>query len=105
MAEAKALLSATTDEMVELAVAATLNVSYETFRKRFVRESGVSSAQFRMTERIESARSLLAYAPQMTNRQVADLLGFADEYHFSKHFRQIVGITPRDFRRETPPTP
>lgn len=100
LAEAKALLTATSPEPVELsAIADQLNVSYETFRKRFSQETGVSPAQFRLSARIESAKRLLAYSPQMTNRQIAALLGFADESHFSKRFTQIAGITPRAFRR------
>jgi len=97
--EAKALLTATSPEPAELAKIATmLNVSYETFRKRFVQETGISPAQFRLMARIESAKRLLAYSPQMTNRQVAASLGFADEYHFSKRFTQIAGQTPRAYR-------
>lgn len=100
IAEAKALLTATSPEPDELAaIAARLNVSYETFRKRFAQETGVSPAQFRLMARVESAKRLLAYSPQLTNRQVAASLGFADEYHFSKRFSQIAGQTPRAFRR------
>ena len=98
--QAKALLTSASAEDWELsAVAAHLNVSYETFRKRFVRETGMSPAQFRLAQKVESAKRLLAYAPQMTNRQVAASLGFADEYHFSKRFTEIAGQTPRTFRR------
>jgi AraC-like DNA-binding protein/predicted GNAT family N-acyltransferase len=73
-------------------------MSYESFRKRFQRETGVSPARYRTLRRIEAARELLRYSPQLTNRQIAETLGFADEYHFSRRFTQIAGSTPRQFR-------
>lgn len=101
LVHARALLTSASSEAIELEdIARTLNISYETFRKRFQRETGISPAQFRLQQRVESAKRLLTYSPQMTNRQVAASLGFADEYHFSKRFTEIAGITPRAFRRE-----
>ncbi|MBC8137222.1 MAG: helix-turn-helix domain-containing protein [Fibrella sp.] len=100
LVHARALLTSASAESLELeSIARTLNISYETFRKRFQRETGISPAQFRLQQRIESAKRLLTYSPRMTNRQVAASLGFADEYHFSKRFTEIAGITPRAFRR------
>lgn len=98
---ARALLTSASAESLELeAIARTLNISYETFRKRFQRAMGISPAQYRLQQRIESAKRLLTYSPHMTNRQVAASLGFSDEYHFSKRFTEIAGVTPRAFRRE-----
>ncbi|MBC7806929.1 MAG: AraC family transcriptional regulator [Akkermansiaceae bacterium] len=100
LVHARALLTSASAESMGLEnIARTLNVSYETFRKRFQRETGISPAQFRLQQRVESAKRLLTYSPQMTNRQVAASLGFSDEYHFSKRFTEIAGITPRAFRR------
>lgn len=80
------------------AVAAAVGMSYETFRKRFQREAGVSPARYRLVKRIEAAQRLLAYAPQMTNAQVAAAFGFSDEFHFSRRFREVAGVTPREYR-------
>ena len=103
LTQAKGLLTSASAETADLpTVAAQLNLSYETFRKRFQKETGVSPAQYRLAARIESAKRLLAYAPQMTNRQVASMLGFADESHFSKQFRQMTGTSPRTFRSTLP---
>ena len=33
-----------------------------------------------------------------TNREIADRLGFCDEYHFSRRFKQVVGLSPKEFR-------
>lgn len=80
-------------------VALAVDMGYETFRKRFVREVGVSPAQYRAARKMEAARALLHYSPHLTNRQVAETLHFADEFHFSKQFTRVFGMSPRQFRR------
>ncbi len=100
LSDAKAALETDIGAEISLSdLANRLNVGYETFRKRFERETGVSPAKYRAQKRMEAAKSLLRYSPQMTNRQVAQTLGFADEYHFSRRFTQSVGVSPRAFRR------
>ncbi|MBC8102742.1 MAG: helix-turn-helix transcriptional regulator [Cytophagales bacterium] len=80
-------------------VAASVHQSYETFRKRFREMVGVTPARYRAIRRIEAAQALLRYTPGITNREIAQILGFADEFHFSRRFTQIAGATPRDFRQ------
>ena len=83
-------------------VAQQVGLSYENFRKRFQQQVGISPARYRAARRIDAARELLRYT-RMTNRQVAESLGFSDEFYFSKRFKQITGMTPRAFRRSPPP--
>jgi AraC-like DNA-binding protein len=80
-------------------VAGLVGMSYETFRKRFLKATGVTPVRYRLQRRIAAACELLRYSPQMTNRQAAETLGFADEFHFSKRFTQVTGMTPRAFRQ------
>lgn len=80
-------------------VAAEAGMSYESFRKRFQKEVGISPARYRMGKRIEAAKELLRYSPQITNRQIAQTLGFSDEFHFSRRFTEWAGTTPRAFRQ------
>jgi len=82
-------------------VAITLGVPYETFRKRFVQHVGVSPARYRSIRRIDAACALL-HTPHLTIASVAAHLGYADEFHFSRRFKQITGVTPREFRRRLP---
>jgi AraC-like DNA-binding protein len=96
---ASALLRADPGGAVPLPeVAARLGMGYESFRKRFRRETGTSPAAFRAVSRLEVARDLLT-ATTMTNREIADSLGFADEYHFSKRYSRWAGIGPAAERR------
>ena len=79
-------------------VAARLGLSYETFRKAFEQQVGVSPARYRSDRRLGAAQALLLHT-QMTGRQIADSLGFQDEFYFSKRFKQHTGLSPREFRR------
>jgi AraC-like DNA-binding protein len=81
------------------AVARALGLSYETFRKEFARETGLPPARFRLHRLIEQAR-LLITERHLTNKQVAETLGFYDEFHFSRHFRRVTGQSPRTFRAQ-----
>jgi len=78
-------------------IARALGLSYETFRKEFARETGQPPARYRLHRLIEQARLLIA-GRNLSNKQIAETLGFYDEFHFSRHFRQVSGQSPREFR-------
>jgi AraC-like DNA-binding protein len=103
---AQHLLEMNLGEALDLSEVATgVGMSYETFRKRFTQAMGISPSSFRTERRMGLARQLLRYNPQMTNRQVAEMLGYADEFHFSRRFKEITGTTPRQFRVSRPIEP
>jgi AraC-like DNA-binding protein len=83
-------------------VARALGLGYETFRKTFARAVGVPPARYRTQKRIAAACQLLLHT-HLSNRQIADQLGFADEFVFSKRFRAVTGRSPREFRHAGPP--
>jgi AraC-like DNA-binding protein len=80
------------------AIARLMGLSYETFRKEFTRHAGLPPARYRARQLIERARILLTER-NLSNKQVAEMLGFFDEFHFSRRFHQLTGQTPRQFRR------
>ncbi len=80
-------------------IARRTGVSYETFRKRFSKHMGIAPGRYHMKCLMDHAcRLLLSGLP---NQHVAESLGFCDEFHFSRRFKQVVGCTPRDFRRKS----
>jgi AraC-like DNA-binding protein len=89
---------ATRSDLSPAAVAQSLGLSYETFRKEFARHTGQPPARYRLQRLIEQARSLIAER-NLSNKQIAETLGFYDEFHFSRHFRRLTGQSTRDFRR------
>lgn len=100
--QACAMLSADLGQSISLGqVAEAVGLTYETFRKQFQRATGTSPAHYRTIRRIDAACTLLQSA-HMTTATIAMQLGFSDEYHFSRRFKQIVGLAPREFRRRLP---
>lgn len=79
-------------------VARDLGASVASFRKRFTRLIGEAPARYRMARRIDRACTLMQ-AGRLTDRQIAETLGFCDEFYFSRRFKQITGMSPRVFRR------
>ncbi len=78
-------------------VARNCGMSYETFRKKFPVACGMSPTQYRLLRKMEKAKTMLARG-SFAMKEIAEALGFSDEFHFSKTFKRIVGINPRDFR-------
>ena len=85
-------------EMSPAEVAESLSISYETFRKDFTREAGTPPARYRLHRLIDQARMLISER-NLNNKQIAETLGFYDEFHFSKKFRQVTGVSTRSFRQ------
>jgi AraC-like DNA-binding protein/quercetin dioxygenase-like cupin family protein len=78
-------------------VAAESGLTYDTFRRRFTAQVGQTPAAFRTARRLQAAATLLRLT-DMTHREIARTLGFADEFHFSRRFRAQFGVPPRDYR-------
>ena len=67
------------------------------FASLFRRHVGTSPMAFVRRRRIEIACSLLASGDAGVG-EVAHAVGFVDPYYFSRVFKQIMGISPRDYR-------
>jgi len=99
LADAKVILDANLEADVDpKSVARSLGVSYETFRKGFQKQFGVSPGLYRTQRRLAVACRLLELTT-MTHQRIASHLGFVDEFHFSKRFKQVIGMGPREYRR------
>lgn len=84
---------------VDLArLAAAAGMTYETWRKRFQTDVGMPPARYRLHRRVDAARELMRNSA-LPNREIAQIVGFSDEYHLSRQFRQVTGMTPTQFRR------
>ena len=79
----------------ELAQLAGMSSNY--FCELFKQNTGLSPHQYFLQLRIARAKECLRN-PEVTVSQVAEATGFADQSHFTKVFRRIVGITPTQFR-------
>jgi len=80
-------------------LARKLGLSYETFRKEFTRQTGCPPARYRTRRLIEQAGALMTER-HLSNKELAETLGFCDEFHFSRRFREVTGQSPREYRRQ-----
>jgi len=71
----------------------------ETFRKRFVSEVGMPPQSYQLFCKMERAKTLLKEG--MTVRQAGVEVGMEDPYHFSKTFKNIVGMSPSHYTKTT----
>lgn len=71
----------------------------ETFRKRFVSEVGMPPQSYQLFCKMERAKTLLKEG--ITVRQAGIEVGMEDPYHFSKTFKNIVGMSPSHYAKTT----
>lgn len=77
----------------ELATEANLSAYY--FHRAFCRETGMPPHAYQIQLRILRAKKLLAERHSIA--AVAAATGFADQSHFTRHFKRLLGITPGQF--------
>jgi AraC-like DNA-binding protein len=80
------------------ALARGLGMAPSTLRRRFRDAVGVPLHEFALQRRVARARTLLG-ATDLPIKVIADRLGYADVYFFTRQFRQRTGVTPAAYRR------
>jgi AraC family transcriptional regulator len=86
------------DREVKLAdLAALLGMSQFHFSHLFKQAVGTSPYQYLLQQRVERAKQLLKQTDQSI-MDIAFLCGFNSHSHLSKQFRQLTGMTPKDYR-------
>jgi transcriptional regulator GlxA family with amidase domain len=77
-------------------------MSTRSLNRQFRHQTGTTPLRWLSRQRIRRAQQLL----EETNRsveQVGELVGFTSPTAFRDCFRQIVGVSPRSYRRAFPP--
>ena len=81
------------------ALAESLGLSYESFRKKFRIHKNISPAQYRIQKRLEQAMRLLI-EDRMPIKEIAFDLGYASAASFTKIFQKTTGQPPATFRAD-----
>ena len=80
-------------------IAEAVHLSSFHLARLFKQSVGVPPHQYLIQLRVNSARWLLsAGAGERSLAEVASAVGFADQSHFTRHFKRVTGLTPRQFR-------
>lgn len=74
-----------------------LNKDYSTLSKMFSEVRGVTIERFSILHRIEYVKELLCYS-QLSTSEIAYRLGYSSPAHLSSQFKQVTGMTPKEFR-------
>lgn len=80
------------------AMATSVGLSKSHFNQRFRELLRMSPTKFVLSRRMEHARRLLTETDD-TITNIAVAVGFYDQSHFTKKFRQFAGITPLAYRK------
>jgi AraC family transcriptional regulator, arabinose operon regulatory protein len=79
------------------ALARRAHLSGPRFAQLFKQETGASVMQFLESQRIARARELLV-TTNLPIKQIAQLCGFENPFHFSTRFKRLTTQTPRNYR-------
>ncbi|MEO8606288.1 MAG: AraC family transcriptional regulator [Chloroflexota bacterium] len=82
--------------IAELAACAGFSAPY--FTEQFKRTTGYAPHQYLLHVRVERALELFNTS-RLTVAQVAQQVGFYDQSHLIRHFKRIVGVSPRTIRQ------
>jgi AraC-like DNA-binding protein len=82
-------------DLAELAAIAGLSVYH--FARAFKQSAGVTPHHYLVGRRIERAQAMLARS-DLPLSEIALAAGFSDQSHLARHFRQMLGMTPGQFR-------
>jgi AraC family transcriptional regulator len=80
----------------QMAAVARLNPHH--FARQFKAATGLPPHQYVISRRVERAKQLLQAGTDLSLAEVAACAGFANQSHFSRHFKRLVGVTPGQFR-------
>lgn len=79
-------------------IAASAHVSERTLRREFNRALGISPSEYLRKLRVRKAEQLLTRS-RLNITETALQCGFADSNYFSRAFRKVNGMSPREFRK------
>jgi transcriptional regulator GlxA family with amidase domain len=86
-------------ESIDLAALAGIaGLSLYHFARAFKQSVGVTPHHYLVQRRVARAQEMLART-ELSLAEIALAAGFSDQSHFARHFRQILGSTPGQFRR------
>ncbi len=83
------------------AIAREYAMSSSQLCKLFRKVRGDTPVRYLKTLRLNEARHLLAQKPDIEVKSIGELVGYPDQFYFSRVFKSATGKSPSDFRDES----
>ncbi len=80
-------------------ISEALSTSSEKLRKTFCSETGMSIGKY-IDNRVMHKAELMVREGRYSIKEISDILGFCDQFYFSRCFTRKFGISPRTYRKE-----
>lgn len=69
------------------------------FSRLFKETTGITPHQYVIRCRVEEAQDLLRQG-KLSIAEIATQVGFVDQSHLNRHFKRLVGVTPKTFLKQ-----
>lgn len=79
-------------------IANNMNYSSSYLTKIFYQHFNCSPSKYLISLRIQKAQHILLHNPDLTIRQVGELVGYDDQGYFSRIFKKQTGLSPLEYR-------
>jgi transcriptional regulator of acetoin/glycerol metabolism/AraC-like DNA-binding protein len=87
------------NESIDLGMLARVaGLSMHHFARQFKQSAGVTPHHYLTQKRVERAQEMLVQS-NLSLAEIAYAAGFSDQSHLARHFRYMLGTTPREFRQ------
>lgn len=102
IAEVKRILEEEFDQPLDLNyLASRVYLTPKYLSQLFRTETGITIVRYLLSLRIEKAKKLLTENKELKSYEVAEQVGYSDPVAFSKIFKKLVGMTPREYREQS----
>ena len=75
----------------------TFGLSQSSLSRMFRIYQGESFSNYLTKIRIEKAKEIMKKSPDSYVKDVAERVGYSDQFYFSRIFRSVTGVCPKDF--------
>lgn len=74
-------------------------MSTATFRRYWLKAVGLTPRRYHEQLRLQEACHKLVESA-LSIREISEKVGFRDEFYFSRRFRALIGVSPREYRKQ-----